>query len=219
MSRRNARPVQGESGFTLVELLVSITLFAILSVLLAGALRTGSRAATIGEERIDRTTQIAVAETAIRGQLAGALPVAAANSVALLFDGRSDGVDFVGLPPAYLAPGGFHRLSLDIVPTASGQQLVLRWHPVTEVPEEGELRPAILLDHLAQVAFAYYGARDYAETPQWREEWQNAIRLPSLIRLHFLFLDRREVPDLVVALRLAQADAGAAALQAIRGVG
>jgi prepilin-type N-terminal cleavage/methylation domain-containing protein len=219
MTRRNARPVQGESGFTLVELLVSITLFALLSVLLAGALRTGSRAAASGEERIDRTTEIAVAETAIRGQLAGALPVAGASSAVLLFDGRSDGVDFVGFPPAYLAPGGFHRLSLEIVPSASGQQLVLRWHPLAEVPDEGGLRPAILLDHLEHVAFAYYGARDYAEAPQWREEWQGAIRLPSLIRLHFLFLDRHDVPDLVVALRLAQANAGVTVPRAIGGVG
>jgi prepilin-type N-terminal cleavage/methylation domain-containing protein len=219
MNRRNERPVPGESGFTLVELLVSITLFAILSVLLAGALRTGSRAATVGEQRIDRTTQIAVAETAIRGQLAGVLPVAVANSTVLLFDGRSDGVDFVGLPPAYLAPGGFHRLSLEIAPSPAGQQLVLRWQPMTKVPEEGEMRPAIVLDHLEHVAFAYYGARDYNEAPQWRDEWQGAIRLPSLIRLHFLFLDRHDVPDLVVALRLAQADAGIAAPRAIGGVG
>jgi general secretion pathway protein J len=201
-ARRTADP---ESGFTLVELLVSITLFAILSVLLAGTLRTGSRAATTGQARIDRTTEIAVSETAIREQLAGVLPVAAPGAAALLFDGRGDSVDFVGLPPAYLARGGFQRLSLGV----TGQQLVLRWQPLGDAPEAGGQRPAILLERLENVAFAYYGARDYAETPQWHAEWRGAIRLPSLVRLHFLFLDRHDVPDLVVALHLAQATAAA----------
>jgi type II secretory pathway pseudopilin PulG len=196
------RTFDTESGFKLVELLVSITLFAILSVLLAGTLRTGSRAAVTGEARIDRTTEMAVSETAIREQFAGVLPVAAPGA-ALLFDGRGDGVDFVGLPPAYLALGGFQRLSLGV----TGQQLMLRWRPLADAPDAGGQRPTILLERLDSVAFAYYGARDYAETPQWHVEWRGAIRLPSLVRLHFLFLDRHEVPDLVVALHLAQATA------------
>jgi prepilin-type N-terminal cleavage/methylation domain-containing protein len=202
-----ARRAGSDAGFTLVELLVSITLFAMLSVLLAGTLRTGSRAAAAGETRIDRTTQIALSETVIWAQLAGALPVTAMGSAALLFDGRTDGVDFIGLPPAYLAPGGFHRLSLALEPTASGQDLVLRWQSLTAAVEDSDLRPSILVEHLVRVDFAYYGARDYAELPQWREEWRGALRLPVLVRLHFVFLDGHEVPDLVVALRLSQAAA------------
>ena len=190
-------------GFTLVEMLVALTLLALLTVLLASLVTTGRRAAAAGEARLDDAAQLVLAESFIREQLGGMLPVALPGAGRIAFDGRPDGIAFIGLPPAALAPGGFHHLSLAVEATATGQILVLRWMPLSG-GGAADARPTVLLDRLERVDFAYYGALDDASPPQWWEEWHSPTRLPSAIRLHFLFRDQRSVPDLVATIHLAQ---------------
>jgi len=190
-------------GFTLIEMLVALTLLALLTVLLAGLVTTGRRVAAAGEARLDDAAQLVLAESFIRDQLGGMLPVALPGAGRIAFDGRRDGLDFVGLPPAALAPGGFHHLSLALKRGPTGQDLVLRWMPLAG-GGTANAPPTVLVDRLERVDFAYYGAIDDGSPAQWQEEWHSPTRLPVAIRLHFIFRDQRSVPDLVAAIHLAQ---------------
>ena len=209
MTRPAPAPPQA-SGFTLVELLVALTLFALLSVLLFGGLRFGTRATAAGTAELEWSAEIATATTFLRNQLADVQPIDIGGSPqqpALAFDGRTDSVEFVGLPPAHLAQGGLHKFTLTVERSEAGRrQLLVIWRLVRSDGTSVSLSPphrTVLLDGIAGLSFAYFGGTGGDDAPGWHDEWRDEPQLPRLIRLRVAFADGRHAPDLVVALRTA----------------
>jgi general secretion pathway protein J len=197
-----------EAGFTLVELLIALTLFALLATMLFGGLRFAGRAVASGDRRLERSAELSLAAGFLRRALAGAepLPRAEEDGVAsVAFEGGRDTLDFVSLPPAYLAPPGYYRLQLRV---ESGGHLVLRRERLADdvaAAPETEAAPTLLLDRVRGIELAYYGAYDDYQQPQWRERWEHAPRLPALVRLRVTFEDGRRAPEILVAPRLSRA--------------
>jgi len=198
-------------GFTLVELLVAITLFSVLATILFGALRFGTRAAEQGTARLEWTEEVAVVANFLRSQIAGAEPLEkdedGKKSVA--FEGQPSSVEFVALPPAHLAAGGWHTLDVGLEQEGGRGRLVLTWRLVR--PDAGEPdapRRTVLLDGVKSVAFGYFGATAAGEDPQWHDHWEDAISLPLLLRLSVEYDNGRHTPDLIVALRAAPPEPG-----------
>jgi general secretion pathway protein J len=195
-------------GFTLVELLVAITLFALLSVMLFEGLRFGTRVAARGAAGADWTADLAAAATFLRAQLADARPLTrdvGGGRKAVAFDGESESLEFVTELPAYLARGGWYSLHLGRDREDRGR-LVLSWRLVRSDEARAEVSPphsSVLLNGVKAVELAYFGAANEGEAPQWQEHWRDAELLPSLVRLRISFLDGRSPPDLIVALRAA----------------
>jgi general secretion pathway protein J len=194
-------------GFTLVELLVALTLFALLSVLLFGGLRFGTRATEAGTARNEWSAELAGAVIFLRNQLADAQPLLkreSDQSTSIAFDGEPGSMEFVGLPPAYLAPGGWHTLHLGLDRQRGRNRLVVAWRLVQTLGPEATLsqpRSSVLLDRVRSVEFAYFGALGDDDDPAWHERWQSAMRLPSLVRTRIVFTDGQTAPDIIVALR------------------
>ena len=199
------------TGFTLVELLIAITLFALLSVLLFGSLRFGIRATDQGTLRMDRVAEVAAATNFLRNQLSDAQPLTktdADGAPSVAFDGKRNRLEFVGLPPAYLAPGGWHTLELVTEPSGRFRQLAVRLRLVSAGDASlapSESRGSVLVGHVKSVAFSYFGKPGNEETAQWHDEWQDAAYLPALVRLRISFDDGGQAPDIVIAVRPAPA--------------
>ncbi len=199
-------PVQ---GYTLVELLIAITLFALLSVMLFGGLRLGTRAAEGGTARLERSAELAVVTNFLRRQLADAQPLPITTSsgqTAIAFTGEPDNVEFVGLPPAHLALGGWHILHLGMERQEGRGRVMLRWR-VIEASDEGltatAAQSSVLLDNVKTAEFGYFGSYAGNERPEWHDRWQGIGHLPFLLRLRLVYADGQRAPDLIVALRTA----------------
>ena len=209
-----------QGGFTLLELLISVSLLVLLMALLFAGLDVGTRHIGRQSARLDRASRMVVAQSFLRTQLADARALTASSQPgdAITFDGRLDGVDFVSAAPQAAAQVGLQVLSVGVVDPhgAGGEQLLVGWRPFTtsgadasaEAVAESEHRAA-LLDHIQEAAFAYFGAAQADEKPRWHPTWQNVNYLPSLIRLSVTFTDGERMPDLVVALRAASGATGA----------
>jgi general secretion pathway protein J len=209
-----------QDGFTLLELLVSVSLLVLLMAMLFSGLDVGTRHIGRQSAKLDRASRMVVAQSFLRTQLADARAVTASNlpSDAITFDGRLDGVDFVSAAPQAVVQGGLQVLSVGIVDPrgAGGEQLLVGWRPFAasgagasgEAPAESEHR-APLLDHIQEAAFAYFGAAQSEDTPSWHSTWHDMNYLPSLIRLSVTFADGERMPDLVVAVRAASGATGA----------
>jgi general secretion pathway protein J len=197
-------------GFTLVELLVAITLIALLTAGLYQAFGIGTRAARTVSANIDRPAQIAVAYDLMQRALTAAepLPISAdPTQPALNFDGEPDALSFVAVPPAYLAVGGFQLLHLGLEPGNAGSRLIVSWQGVARGPiasQPAMLQPSILIDKIRSIAFGYYGVPGPKQSAAWLDRWRGRDSLPQLIRLRVTFTNGMRTPDLIVAPRLAE---------------
>ena len=218
MSERRHRPARGRragparrtAGFTLVELLVAITLLGLIAVLLAGGLRFGARAWERGSEVAEDASDLALVQAFVRRQLGGARPLRRRGeelAKALDFVGEPDGVEFVVLMPAHLDVPGFYRIAFRLERDQDGRHLLMERRTFDLGDDLGAgkvLDQRILIDRIAGGEFTYFGAAEEGDPPQWREQWQDATILPELVRLkmHFPVGDRRSWPELTMRTRI-----------------
>jgi general secretion pathway protein J len=208
MSARASR----SAGFTLVELLVALTLFALLSVALFGSLRFGLRATAAGTARLDWSAEIAAASGFLRNEIADAQPLQktdADGGKVMAFDGDGGSIEFVASPPSPLAEGGWHVLHLFLERGPKGGRLVVTARLVhSDDSDSGDTSVAtvarsVLLDGVSAIDIAYFGAYAEGDQPEWHDRWEDEAQLPALVRLRLRFADGREAPALLIAVRAA----------------
>jgi general secretion pathway protein J len=198
------------AGFTLVELLVAITLLALLSVVLFGGLRFGARAWESGGDSMERTGEIEAVQELLRRTLVEAVAPEPNDELSqTVFAGASNRLGFYAPMPRHAGTSGLGRYALLL--DESGQ-LLIEWEPRRperrlNAPIAGE--PATILRNLRGLRISYYGSGKPGEAPAWHAEW-NDHSLPLLIRIEVAFAeaDPRRWPELIVAPRLARIDRG-----------
>jgi general secretion pathway protein J len=206
MRRRRSEP-PAAAGFTLVELLIAVTLLSLLSAALLVALRVGVRAERAGSVRLEAEEKTVLALSYIRAQFAdsrAALEVDETGRSVVVFDGAADHVAFVAPLPARVNLPGLHLIEIASVRAALGTEVVVRARPYrppnilpADIPEKR------LITGLRAAEFAYFGAASSDEPASWHSEWHNMGSLPTLLRLTVSDARGGAAPDLVVALRSA----------------
>jgi general secretion pathway protein J len=189
-----------QTGFTLLELVVAITLMGLVLVVLYSGLRLGLNGWDSGEARAEATNRLRLVEEFLRRQLAQSLTVYRTDDRqerTVVFAGQPNHIEFVAPMLAQLGQGGLYRVRIE----AGDGRLWIRWRPyLPGDPNAGEERESVLLEGVSGVEWAYFGSeRDDDPQPQWRSTWTSPARRPLLARLN-LTLQGESWPDLVVAL-------------------
>ena len=192
------------AGFTLVEILVAVTLLGLLMAALFGGVQLGVRAWEASEERLDESSRLATVQGFLRERLAQAYlldNLAPRADARPAFAGEPDRLSFVTLMPEHLG-GGFQRMVLAVTTADEGSDLALTWWPA-ELDDAAVnpdiLRSRVLLADVAELRLAYFGSVGRDQTPAWHEVWQQPV-LPQLVRVQLRFRDQdvRSWPDLIV---------------------
>jgi general secretion pathway protein J len=195
-TRRRHRP---EAGFTLIEVLVSLVLLALLLALLAGGLRY-ARSTWEAAARLDQLAGADMAETFLRARLAEAMPLyeqRKAGTVRALFRGDADSMSFVAPAPNGPAGTGLYRYTLEAAAGAgpgrgSGRRaLVVMLMPHLPSLNDSALEPPSgraadryeLMGNIRSVSFRYFGRGDLRTQPAWHAAWPRADALPSLVEI------------------------------------
>ncbi|MGQ9367947.1 prepilin-type N-terminal cleavage/methylation domain-containing protein [Azospirillum sp. ST 5-10] len=189
------------AGFTLLEVLLTVTLVGAAVAMAAGGLHLGRRAWEAGDRRLDRLERTATAHALIRQALMQALParlVAVGGPVPAVFAGGPSAVSFLATRPVDAIVGGPLRVTV----SAAGPPGALRLDLSVAPPGGGPERRTALLDGLTGVSFAYFGAGVDDDGPRWSPRWERTNRLPDLVRVTATLADGAPWPDLVVALPL-----------------
>jgi general secretion pathway protein J len=200
-----------QSGFTLVELLVAITILAMVLVAVTGSVRASTRLAGSVTERahsVDRQVQI---RSFLRRHLTQAstmkLLVDAGREV-VAFSGSSSRISFVAPMPESAATSGLHQLALQVEDSEHGQQLVLLHVPFLPQLQgsnwNNEVGREVLLEDMQRIEFSYRGG-DPA-TSYWSDEWNNPEVIPALIRIEFGSQDHQAWPHIIVSPRIDSPD-------------
>jgi general secretion pathway protein J len=205
-----------DAGFTLLELLVSLMVFAVLAALVYGTVRMGSRSWQAGAERIDEADALRIGWSFVQGALAASRPVPAedAEATGVLFRGATTAVEFVAELPAYLGTGGLHVLNLRLDRDAEGSgRLVLRRTPfdpgtgAADPEAAGRAQEVVLVEGVEALAIQYYGVAGDDEGPRWHAEWKQEEVLPTLVRADVALEGGGRWPVLAAHLRFRRAPA------------
>ena len=207
------RGMQGrpDAGFTLIEVLVSLVLLALLLTLLAGGLRY-ARSTWDATARLDEVAAADMVETFLRARLAEAMPLyeqRKAGMVRALFSGAGDSMSFVAPAPNGPAGTGLYRYTLEAAAGAGAGQrtLVVRLAPHLPLLSDSALeRPPErydLLRNVRTVSFRYFGRGDLRSDPAWHTAWPRTDALPSLVEIVIARDDREGGPiSLTIGLPL-----------------
>ncbi|HOB61739.1 MAG TPA: prepilin-type N-terminal cleavage/methylation domain-containing protein [Candidatus Competibacteraceae bacterium] len=206
MQMKSCDPNRRQAGFTLLELVVAITLMGLVLVMLYSGLRLGLNGWDSGERRAEITDRLRLAQEVLRRQLAQSMTVyRQANNEQreriAVFSGEPNEIEFVAPMLTQLGQGGLYRVRVG----AGNGRLWMRWRPYwPDDPDVGPERESILLEGVSGLEWGYFGSDrsnggEQSEPPRWRSEWTNPERRPSLVRLN-LSVDGAPWPDLTVAL-------------------
>ena len=194
-----------ERGFTLIEILVAVTLLGLLMAALFGGVRLGVRAWEASGTRLDDSARLTAVQDFLRERLTQAhLSEATVATIETrrAFRGEPDRLSFVTLMPEHLG-AGFERMVLALSAADDGADLSVEWWPADLGDDPGAARDAVrsrvLLAHVAELRLAYFGQLEARQPPTWSETWTQP-NLPLLVRVQLGFPDRdgRSWPDLIV---------------------
>ncbi len=198
-----------ENGFTLLELLVAVTLLAFLSLGMVAGLRFGTNIWRKSEDKNVGLNGARVAARIIAGSLARTYPkyiVVSPEEAYVDFAGAADRVTF--LSTSKPETGSLMRDTLEAVRDGRGLALRLIMRP--ELARDGAgATSQTLLGGLSSVAFSYYGVATGSKDADWHSAWRDQGALPKLIRIHVASSDPGQppLPDMTLAPKIA-ADAG-----------
>lgn len=202
---------EAERGFTLIEVLIGVTLLALLATLIATGTHFSGRAWNAAERQTGEVHDMEAVEALLRRTIAQAHPSFATADPAdmtIAFTGDRDSLSLVAAQPGSLGNGPWVREHFYLAPAGKARALFLSWRP--DAPPSGTAPPGrIVLDHVGALRFAYFGQPGPGEAAIWLEQWAGRDRLPELVRV---VIERdsaafRKWPQFVIATRIS-ANAG-----------
>jgi general secretion pathway protein J len=202
-----------QKGFTLLELLISITLLGMILVLLFGGLRLGVRSWDAVQQQVDNLNTVRSVESFLRREMALTQPYRwkAGTGQRLAFLGERSKINFVAQLPARIGGGGLYAMALEIEHSSKGRRLVWKHVPLTPLLEDFSVvsqAPEIILAEtelsaVDDIWLTYFGRTNDSATPVWMDRWESDAGLPMLIKIQVRFANGSEWPDFVVAPMLA----------------
>ena len=198
---------QQQNGFTLLELLIAMTLLGMLLVVLYGGFNIGIKSWDKGEAHADKLNEIRIAQEFLRTQLRQSVTVFRTDAVTgreLYFIGESDRIGWVAPMLRYLGMGGLYYLELDHVGdgTVDAGELRIRWYPYSPGNEDNVIdgddsEQTVLLAGVTEFEVEYFGADEPGEDPYWTSQWVNLQQRPELIKVNVSLADNAW-PELII---------------------
>ena len=197
-----------QNGFTLIEMLIAMTLLSMMVVLLFSSLKVAAESWNAGEDKIIAVNRKAVVYQFFKRQFAGIRPVMAATQQQAVdggiqtpaFQGQRQVVSFVGSLPASALRKGLHIFDIAASPTDPSTLMVALTPYIQTEPTPPE--KVVLLEHIKAFEFAYFGGKGDGGAAVWESEWMGIGVLPQLIKVSIRLDDDSFWPDMVFPVRI-----------------
>ena len=211
----------GTGGFTLLELMVVMSLMSLVMLAMNSALRTMAQTESRVDARVTRTDELRSSIDFLRGCLGRAALRKGPTGVEFgvspnLFQGQSSGMAWVGIMPARFGAGGRYFFRLAAEPAGRGSALVLRfapWSPTAGFPDWGQTQARVLTENLSAFSMSYEDVRN--APGRWWPDWslvpdlpppERLDQLPARVRIQVRTADEAW-PELIIPLRVLPATA------------
>ena len=192
-----------QGGFTLLEMLVVVTVLGFLIIGLTQGVRTGLTLWEAQSRRVGETAELDAAARILRALLSGIAPSPSVGPTGgaggLELKGSAASLAFVGDLPTGLGTTQRADITLEL----SRGRLVLRWTPHRHELSTADASPPTeteLVGNVERLDLAYWGTSSSGQETGWQAQWDGPA-IPGLIRVRLVFSanDRRRFPDLIAA--------------------
>jgi general secretion pathway protein J len=195
-----------QRGFTLVEMLVSLSVASLLVGLVYGSVRIGQRSAAAVDERVEDAEVMRIGWEFLHDAVRRARPMPdpKVDDDPTSFDGGLDRLSFVADMPAYVGLGGLMRIGLAQESGVDADRLIVsreRFDITGDAPEPAPdaIQHAVLVDRLERIEITYFGQRPDDDVARWHDTWQDLPAIPNLIRIEVAPSDGPVWPVLIAS--------------------
>lgn len=186
---------QRVGGFTLLELLISMTLLLLIVVILGGAFRLGFRSLDAGEKRIEAIERFRTSVGIITAQLQSAVPLTydEDGTKKSYFKGKAETLQFASGYSIWGENKGTVIVSYRLESGDDGRWALFAAERGIGIEEIQEVK---LFDKVKHFSFSYFGKDVAEEKGRWKTEWTDDTTTPEQVQITFE-RDQREEKLLV----------------------
>lgn len=200
---RESRRSSLRKGFTLIEVVVALSLLSLIMLGLVGALRAFGQTGERLEEQTLVNDDLRLVGALLQSSIASAAVLQRvepdSKAVGVWFQGRVQGLEWLGVMPARHGVGGLMHLRLMLEQAQDDRyRLVLFMAPYRGADKEPDwdiLEGRVLLEDVTDMQLRYLGFKEAG----WSVEWLNETALPTKVYLA-LTLRGRPWPPLLIPL-------------------
>ena len=203
------------SGFTLLELLISLSIMGLILLIVFGALRIGSRAWEKGERDVEAHQRARIVLDLLKQQLASASlhEIKIGDEKPFYLKGNDRSVAFISRIP--VLPGnstGMAYVQYVVQDEVGGDRERLSFYEDSallfakdrdrNVPEKDDF--IVLIPEIESLRFEYLkGSEKDKDQPEWQEEWDPVEDQGLPIAVRIIFTEKPGMPQMRVIARIA----------------
>ena len=201
---------QKNKGFTLIELVISLTLSVVIFVILLAAMRLAYKAQDKGSERVDITQEIRLLGDRLTWLLRGAYPffVKKTDDHKLFFSGESDTIGFVTTSVDHFGKGPEDLAGLKWVSVFTDREGLKVREKVFFLEDvfDDEGGKVYLLDPaVKKLEFEYYDIPEDEKQGDWVSEWDPDEKeyIPAAVKFRITFEHEGKtvvMPEIIVRI-------------------
>jgi len=199
-------------GFTLIELVIALSLLVVMLGLLWGSLNFAVRSWDTGEARAAQAAERRLSDNFLRREMASLFPMRWKDELAvkLAFEGEKDRLRFVSTRAAGATKPGISLVGLALEQSKDfrNRDLVMRralpQADAKDFSALGDGDRTVLMPGVENVEFAYFGTDNDLVEGKWLDSWPPGTRIPQLVRMRVRLQGGVELPEFVVAMHLGE---------------
>ncbi len=175
----------GSGGFTLLELMISIALVALIVVIVAGAMKLGVQSVERGERRIDALERIRTSINIVEAQIQSMTNLTYDDNgeKKRYFKAARDSIQFSTGYSIWGGQRGYTVVSYAVETGGDGKQTMKASENVAGMDNS---REAWLMGSFDKIYFEYYHKGPTDEKGSWEEEWTDDVNIPEKVKLHLV---------------------------------
>lgn len=198
-------------GFTLIEVLIAMSLLSMMVVLLFGSLKICADSWYKGENKIAAVNEVEVVSRFFQQYLAVAKPLTNDFSkktgdlpAPLAFQGKQQSLQFVSALPASAGRLGLQLFAINKQEDRINVTLT-PFFSVTKGRQEDK-ETVVLLTGVSDFSIAYFGTDEVTDNKMspatWHDQWLEKSTQPRLVKISIQRANGAFFPDLLIALKI-----------------